>query len=191
MNRHCERYWLLTWTTYATWMPGDERGFVSNVWNGDGPEVRHNAVGMPHDRDMPALKQAAVKSLRGEPVYLVRDQATVLVTQFQETANHRGWNLFATAIMRNHVHAFVGVPGDPEPGILLRDFKSYGSRALNKTWSKPKNDTWWTEGGSTRKKGEHQIVETILYVRDQAYPLEVWLSPLAIDLLGERGRSLP
>jgi len=23
--------WLLTWTTYGTWLPGDERGFVGNV----------------------------------------------------------------------------------------------------------------------------------------------------------------
>ena len=25
------RYWLLTWTTYGTWLPGDDRGFVSPV----------------------------------------------------------------------------------------------------------------------------------------------------------------
>ena len=23
--------WLLTWTTYGTWLPGDEHGFVGNV----------------------------------------------------------------------------------------------------------------------------------------------------------------
>ena len=27
------RYWLLTSTTYGTWLPGDERGFVGRVWD--------------------------------------------------------------------------------------------------------------------------------------------------------------
>ena len=31
-----DRYWLLTWTTYGTWLPGDRRGFVSNVLDGSG-----------------------------------------------------------------------------------------------------------------------------------------------------------
>jgi hypothetical protein len=26
-----DRYWLLTRTTYGTWLPGDVRGFVSRV----------------------------------------------------------------------------------------------------------------------------------------------------------------
>ena len=46
-----DRYWLLTWTTYGTWLPGDQRGFVSNVPNGSGPEVRHNIPGTPYDAD--------------------------------------------------------------------------------------------------------------------------------------------
>lgn len=25
------RCWLLTWTTYGTWLPGEDRGFVSPV----------------------------------------------------------------------------------------------------------------------------------------------------------------
>jgi hypothetical protein len=25
------RYWFLIWTTYGTWLPGDDRGFVSPV----------------------------------------------------------------------------------------------------------------------------------------------------------------
>lgn len=27
------RYCLLTWTTYGTWLPGEDRGFVSPVGN--------------------------------------------------------------------------------------------------------------------------------------------------------------
>ena len=33
--------------------------------------------------------------------------------------------------MADHVHLVVGVPGDPDPHAMLRDFKAYGSRALS------------------------------------------------------------
>ena len=32
-----DRIWFLTWTTYGTWLPGDERGFVSPKFAGDIP----------------------------------------------------------------------------------------------------------------------------------------------------------
>ena len=32
-----DRYWLLTWHTYGTWLPGDRRGFVGRVREGSGP----------------------------------------------------------------------------------------------------------------------------------------------------------
>ena len=45
-----DRYWLLTWTTYGTWLPGDARGFVSNV--ADGPDPR-SATTFPEHPLMP------------------------------------------------------------------------------------------------------------------------------------------
>jgi hypothetical protein len=32
-----DRYWLLTSTTYDTWLPGDERGSVTRVKDGAEP----------------------------------------------------------------------------------------------------------------------------------------------------------
>jgi hypothetical protein len=76
--------------------------------------------------------------------------------------------------MANHTHLLVGVPGDPDPETLLRDFKAYASRALNRRWGKPTSGTWWTESGSKRKKeGELAIREAVVYVRDQPYSLAV------------------
>ncbi len=31
-----DRHWLVTSTTYGTWTPGDDSGFVSRVRDGDG-----------------------------------------------------------------------------------------------------------------------------------------------------------
>jgi REP element-mobilizing transposase RayT len=173
-----DRYWLLTWTTYGTWLPGDARGFVSNVADETGHGVRHNVAGTPCDADLPRLRDFMVQSLKGDPTYLTPAQAEVLLAQFQETARFRGWQLLAVAIMANHVHIVVGVAGDPDPETLLRDFKSYGSRALNRRWGKPASGTWWTESGSRRKKAaEAALREAIRYVREQEYPLLTWVAP--------------
>ena len=95
--------------------------------------------------------------------------------QFEETARYRGWQLLAGAIMANHVHLVVGVPGDPDPSSLLRDFKSYASRALNLRDRVSVKPRWWTEQGSKRKIADWDTLETVLrYVREQAYALEVW-----------------
>ena len=126
-----DRIWFLTWTTYGTWLPGDERGFVSPKFEGDTPERRNNEPGRPYDEGRPDLRRIAENKLAGDPVRLTRAQAEVVRRQFEETARYRGWQLLAGAIMANHVHLVVGVPGDPDPSALLRDFKSYASRALN------------------------------------------------------------
>src|SRR4051812_43167191 len=104
-----DRYWLLTWGTYGTRLPGDERGFVSTVREGAGPRVRHNVPGTPIDADVPGLREAARSQMRGGPIYLVVEQANDLLAQFQETAAHRNWQLLAVAVMANHAHLVTGV----------------------------------------------------------------------------------
>jgi predicted HTH transcriptional regulator/REP element-mobilizing transposase RayT len=170
-----DRIWFLTWTTYGTWLPGDERGFVSPKFEGDIPERRNNEPGRPYDEGGPDLRRIAENKLAGDPVRLTPAQAEVVRRQFEETASYRGWQLLAGAIMANHVHLVVGVPGDPDPSALLRDFKSYSSRALN-LWDRVSvKPRWWTEQGSKRKIADWDTLETVLrYVREQAYALEVW-----------------
>ena len=87
--------------------------------------------------------------------------------------------MLAVAIMSNHCHIVVGVPGDPEPSKILGDFKSYGSRHLNRHWARPMSRTWWTESGSKRKlPNEEAVLAAIKYVMEQAYPLVIWTAPI-------------
>jgi REP element-mobilizing transposase RayT len=182
-----DRFWLLTWTTYGTWLPGDARGFVSPVREGPGPEVRHNMPGSSYDEDMPGLVRASQSALKGAPVFLDAEQSDVLLQQFRATAAHRGWELLAAAVMANHTHLIVGVPGDPDPSVLLRDFKGYGSRALNGRWPRPAGGTWWTESGSRRKlPGAEAVWAAVEYVKRQANALVIWSAAP-----GERGASAP
>jgi hypothetical protein len=144
-----DRYWLLTSTTYGTWLPGDPRGFVSRIREGQppaAPRKEHDLPETPYAEDIPGLARAAKTALKCPPIRLVLTQAEALLTQFQETAVYRGWLLLAVAIMANHIHIVTGVPGDPNPDDILGDFKSYGSRALNRRWTRPASGTWWTGG---------------------------------------------
>ena len=186
-----DRFWLLTSTFYGNWLPGDPRGFVSSVRDhrpGDPDYLsrfEHDLPGTDYDRDMPGLFRAAEEAMKGDPVRVVKSQACVLLAQFKETAAYRGWGLLAASIMLNHVHLVVGVPGDPDPSDLLRDFKAYGSRALNKRWGKPRSGTWWTASGSKRiLRGDSAVPDAVRYVtKKQWSPLAVWF--------GEPGASAP
>jgi REP element-mobilizing transposase RayT len=174
-----DRHWLLTSTTYGTWLPGDPRGFVSNVADGPGPYVRHNIPGTPYDKDMRGLVRVARENLKCPPIYFKLGHAEVIFERFTETARIRRWLLCAVGIMCNHVHIVVGVPGDPDPDDLLRDFKSYASGGLNKRWKKPASDTWWTTSGSKRKlPDDNAVIAGVEYVKNQPNPLLIWINPL-------------
>jgi hypothetical protein len=138
----CDRHWLLTWTTYGTWLPGDARGFVSPLRNGQGQQVVHNIVGTAFDKDLPALRASVAQKLLGPPVRLNAQHAAAMLRQWVAHAAFRNHELEAAAIMANHCHIVVGVPGDPSPSRVLGDYKSYASRALNEQFDRPKSGTW-------------------------------------------------
>lgn len=227
--------WLLTWTTYGTWLPGDERGFVGNVVEsvqGNPPtgvggskaaspnvvptvqadcdgepqghsiratdasglkdeappaktiraadasrRVTHNLPGTPYDRAMPGLRHHALQQMRGEPVWLDLPQVSLFLEEARRVAKFRSWPLHAVAVMANHAHLVVtapkGVPGER----LLQEFKSYGSRKLNRRFGKRESGTWWTKSGSTRVLSHEKALRSAVeYVRNQHRPLALWIS---------------
>ena len=151
------RHWLFTNTTYGTWLPGSERGSVSSVRDrraGDpmlATRQEHDQSGEPWESALPGIYRSATSLLKCPPIYLTLTQSENLLAQFQETARYRDRTLLAVAIMTNHWHLVVTVPGDPEPDRVLTDFKAYGSRPLNREFGKPASGTWWTMRGSKRK----------------------------------------
>jgi hypothetical protein len=188
------RYWLLTWTCYGTWLPGAKQGFVGFVRDEQGIEVIHNIPGTPYDADMPALEAYARSKMRGAPVALDQADADALIAQYQETAHIRRWELEAASVMYNHTHVVVGVLGDPEPDAILELFKSWATRAVKKLRPLPPNGTFWTEKGSTRKLPSLQALrDAVVYVvRKQPNPLAVWYAPKRQDTISEHDRrNLP
>ncbi|MBX9581249.1 MAG: transposase [Gemmataceae bacterium] len=176
------RVWLLTNTTYGSWLPGDPRGSVTSVRDarpGDPPaavRVEHDIPGEPYEDAIPGLEASARERLTGPPLYLDREKAGVVLAQFRETAGYRGWALRAAAVMSNHFHLVVQVPGNPDPGKVLADFKAYGTRVLNRRYGRPPSATWWTDNGSKRKlTDEAAVAAGVRYVLvKQPNPLALW-----------------
>jgi REP element-mobilizing transposase RayT len=174
------RAWLLTWTTYGTWLPGDARGSVSRVRESESPRRYHNTPGSPYDGPMPGLHSAAEAALKGRPILLNSKQAECILAQFRETAADRHWRLPAAAVMRNHVHLVVLADDAAKSTDLVRTFKSYASRALNAENAKPIGGRWWTTSASRRSLPEERaIAAAVRYVREQPGALAVYAEPLA------------
>ena len=93
-----DRYWLITWTCYGQWLPGDRRGFVGNVRDTDGSHVGHNVPGTPYEADRPYLEAWTRQQMKGDPVTLDKPDADAMVVQFQETARVRKWSLEAASV---------------------------------------------------------------------------------------------
>ena len=82
----------------------------------------------------------------------------------------------------------MGVPGDPDPEELLGDFKSYGSRKLNRAGHSVPHDRRWTKSGSKRKLPDGgAVLNAIQYTIDQQFPLVVWVNDVP-ELKLKRGR---
>lgn len=162
--------YLLTWTTYASWLPGDARGFVSRVPSVDG-YVIHNRVGTPQDADMPCVRNAALDRLRGEKIVLSRSHARCCQDAFEEVAAGRAHVIHACAIMATHVHVVVRSETDVGEE-LLRRFKGVSSRRLSQAFGKPNAPSWWTRHGSRRLLTTPQSREgAVQYTLTQERPL--------------------
>ena len=170
-----DRYWLLTWRTYGTWLPG-EAGFVSEFRDAHGEKVLLNTPGEPTADELPALADYAATNMDEDAVVLDQPQADAVAEQLRETAGFRGWHILALAVLPNHVHVLVGVPGDPDPERLLADFKAWATRRLNANGQPRKH--WWVQSGSRRKKETPGAIRAAAeYVRDQPNALVTWLEP--------------
>ena len=166
--------WLLTSTTYGTWLPGDARGFVSTVTEVDGQRVRHNQYGEPYDADMPCLEAVARQRMKGPAIYLSREQANTVLCSFARPLRI-GAGCFLPWPSCAIISTWSPAAATPIPNGCSAISKSYASRALNRQWGKPASGTWWTTSGSKRRLSEEAAVTAaVQYVLRQEHPLVVW-----------------
>src|SRR6478609_3977213 len=75
--------YFLTWTTYGTWLPGDERGWVAKPGEPRLPDAR--------------LEQVCESLLTEPPLFLEPGQRQVVESTIAEHCRIRGWHLHAVA----------------------------------------------------------------------------------------------
>ena len=119
--------WIITTTTYGSWLPGDERGYVGQTATGRSD----NQYGESYAATDPALQARSQGFLKSPPIRLTAEQSESVLSQFHETCHHRHWSLHAVAIMANHWHVVLSADEAVLSEKILAGLKSYGSRRLN------------------------------------------------------------
>jgi len=132
--------YLITFTTYGTWLHGDERNSV---------DKKHNQYGSEFIAPNPVLKNRQHYTLKNPPVMLDKTQRETALEVIFYVCEFRGWIAHVVHVRSNHIH--IVVSGTDRPEKMMRDFKSYvtrGLRRLNNRKSEIKK--YWTRHGSTR-----------------------------------------
>jgi REP element-mobilizing transposase RayT len=162
--------WLITWTCYGTWLPGDQRGYVSNTLLPEGGSLpRENRFGTPYTREDAYTRERARSLLKHDPVYLTELEAFVAAEAITRAARSRGWRIPRAAFMANHVH--VVVQDSPDDGPTVRRVLKGTSQAALKRLT-GRSQRWWTQGGSDRSKRDGPAIEAaIRYVERQSRKL--------------------
>ncbi len=130
--------YLLTWTTFGTWLHGYPRGSADREHNRYG--TRH----LPPDPGRRAFERGEFTS-----AFRLCDEGREIVTATLEAhAAHRAWVLHARTVRSNHVHLVVSCNRPPE--VPLREFKAWATRKLREKGLVGSNQKVWTRHGSTR-----------------------------------------
>ena len=146
---------FLTWTTYGTWLAGDERGWIER---GKGDQLP-SAI-RKHDAELRMTEDACV---------LDEEQREVVEKTIEKHCGIRGWQLHAVNCRTNHVHVVVSANRAPEE--VREQFMAWCTRKLKELQvarrQEPVRENWWTERGSERWIGDEESLEAaIRYVRD-------------------------
>ena len=123
--------YMVTWTTYGTWLQGNAKGFVT------GGKIRGENI---------TLKKSNVGNLEGAVVRLGRRERDIVRDAILEAAKRFQQKIRAIAVRSNHVHIvaeYVEIP----MGVLIGYYKSAGRIALKECGFKGKV---WTGGYDKR-----------------------------------------
>jgi len=155
--------YFLTWPTYGTWLPGDDRGWVK--W--------HQGRQPPD----PPLRLEALARMTDEACRLSPIERQLVEETVKEHCRLRNWTLHAVNCRSNHLH--VVVTADRHPDEVreqlkawtvrkLKQHRSEGSAGINEAEGAPAmRERWWAERGSKRYLNDDDSLEAaILYVRE-------------------------
>lgn len=142
--------YFITFCTYGTHLPGDDRG--SNTKTGG-----YRPPNAP-------LRAHCERLLKSAPVSLCEVMRPIVLRAIVGVAEYRRWRLIAAHVRTEHVHCVVS--GDAAPERMMGDFKAYATRALREAGFGPRAKVWAHHGSTRWLWGEDQITAASRYVYD-------------------------
>jgi len=157
--------YFLTWPTYGTWLPGDERGWVQY----------RRGMRLPD----PILKREAAARMTEDACCLNAEQRRLVETTIADHCRVRGWTLYAVNCRSNHVHVVVAANRDPKE--VREQFKAWCTRRLKAREQESRHglsapaeidetirENWWAERGSAIYINDEEGLEAVIhYVLDE------------------------
>ena len=143
--------YMLTWTTYGSWLPGDERGYVK-----DGQTLPAN----------PQIMRASRMRQKSPTVILNKPQIRLVQQTILAEAERIGHKILALAVRNNHVH-LVLLPHSESIEDAVSRYKSITTRAL---WKHGKKGRIWTKGYDKRFCfSKKELAARIKYVQNHTH----------------------
>jgi len=131
--------YLITFTTYGTWLHGDKRASVNK---------EHNRFGEKFVPCSPGLNTKEQSFLKHQPIKLNALHRNIVLQAILEVCKFRGWLAHAVHVRSNHIH--IVVSGREKPEKMMRDFKIYATKTIKKDSDKISAEKYWTRHGSTK-----------------------------------------
>jgi len=108
--------YMITWTTYGTWLQGDKRGFVKN------------GIIYPSNK---SLVESNRQKLSKNPIKLSKNHRRQVANAISEKAKQLNQKIFALSVSSNHVH--IVAEYIPKPiGKVVTYYKNAAQVALRK-----------------------------------------------------------
>ncbi len=151
--------YFLTWTTYGTWLPGDDRGWVN----------RHNRKVEVLEEPSESLFSHAWALLKASPLKLDQRMRSVVEQSVSETCEELQWELRVVRVLTTHVHVVLAAPQVP-PGKVMGLLKADATSQLRCLPDMQERTKWWTSRGSKRLLyTEEAVAAALKYVFDQEH----------------------
>ena len=156
---HGEGTYFLTFTTYGTRLPGDDRGSTDR---------RRNTYTLPRDPPNPALRHAMAHALKSAPVVLSTHEREIAHATIRGLAERRDWHLRALNVRSNHVHAVVWA--EEPPLQVIQGMKAWVTRELRSARLRQREEILWTKRGSCQYLWDElailRAVDYVLFLQD-------------------------
>lgn len=139
--------YFYTWTTYGTWLPGDERGWFEIGAGLQAP-------------DLARMFEAALRMKEGA-ITLDLVERHLVETTIADHCAIRHWTLHAANCRTNHVHVVL-TAADRTIDIPREQLKAWCTRKLRKRC--PRKNWWTRRGWDVYIDNEIQLQQVISYV---------------------------